>query len=647
MAKQNQDFTIWGFIKGFGKLLVGTLLLLQGIVGLFALLIFIGLLTAGVNGFSGANDVEKVPAGAALLIAPEAVLVEQAEPEDPFASLLGEAFGGDSVGQLSVHDLVYAIRSAADNEKISAIVLDIGQLAISQSSASKLHYVAEALQDFREATYEGEPKRIIAVGDFYEQSQYLLAAQADEVIMSDYGNVFIAGYGSYGLYFKSFLERLKVTTHVFRVGTFKSAVEPFLRDDMSEEAKEANRAFLNVLWDAYAKSVAEGRPEKLTVAAVKEYADRPAEIVRRAGGDLAQAALNHGLVDKLMSRPEQRAYLKDAFGANDTGESFLSVTLDEYLDAVSRPVDGDAPNVAVITVAGPIVDGDEVSTDVAAGDTIGGYLKSALEDDDVKAVVLRVDSPGGSVFASEVIRDGVIALKQAGKPVVASMGSLAASGGYWVSAPADEIWAAPTTLTGSIGIFGLLTTLEEGAGSLGVFVDGIGTSTLTPLYATGLGPLPAEASELLQLSIENGYDRFLSIVAEGRNAVLPEDAQVDRAYLDSVAQGRVWIGEQAQRLRLVDNLGDFDDAVEAAARLAELEAYDRVDMINRMTPFERFFATNAARAMALFGVNKTRSDVANSFVAKAVRAAEKHFGMLKHFNDPNGMYARCLACEPR
>ena len=633
MSSEAQNFSVWGFIKGFGKLLIGLLLLLQGIIGLAVLLIIVGLFSATMNGVAGNNEtVVKVPQDAALVFDPAGVLVEQAEAEDPFEQVIEQAYGIDEPSQVEVHDLVRVIRKAKDDDRIKAMVLNLGQLYVPSSSASKMHYVAAELDKFK-----ASGKKIIAVGDFYSQEQYLLAARADEIYMNDYGNVVLYGYGRYGTYLKSFLEKLKITSHVFRVGTFKSAVEPFIRDDMSEEAKAANLAYLSVLWDAYAESVEGARG--LDAGSVKRYADNLGEIMQASNGDFAKTALDYGLVDGLKSRHDQLKYLQDTFGKDKDGKSFKKVGFRKYLDAIGEPEDGSAPNVAIVTAAGAIVDGEQPEGAAAGGDTVAKYLKKALEDDDVKAVVLRVDSPGGSAFASEIIREGVLALKEAGKPVVVSMGSLAASGGYWIAAPADEIWAAPTTITGSIGIFGYFNTFENSAASLGVFVDGVGTTALSPIMATGIGPLPESASDIIQQSIENGYDRFLTVVGDGRD--------LDKTYVDSIGQGRVWIGSTAQELKLVDNLGSFDDAVAAAAKRANLEKYDQVEMREVVNPFEKFFSTSAVRAMKTLGFEEQHTRASRSALQKLMTQAGEHVEFFNEFNDPHAAYARCLACESR
>ncbi|MEM9168527.1 MAG: signal peptide peptidase SppA [Pseudomonadota bacterium] len=624
--------TVWGFIKGFGKLLIGLLLLLQGIVGLFLLIVILGLVAAAMSDFSGGKSEVKVPEGAALVLNPRGVIVEQAATPDPFEEALEEAFGGSDPDPIEVHDLVRAIRAAKDDERIKAIVLDLGGMFVPSSSASKLHYLADELDKFKEGG-----KQVVAVGDSYTQSQYLLASRADKIIMNDLGSVMMTGYGRYGTYYKSFLEKLKVTTNVFRVGTFKSAIEPFIRDDMSEPAKEANRAFLSVLWNQYASSVEGART--LNQGEVKRYANEYADILRAAGGDMAKAALDYGFVDTLMSRPDQLEFLQETFGKDKKGKSFKRIGLNKYLEALEDVEDGDAPNIAVITAAGTIVDGSQPPGVAAGGDTIAKYLKKALDDENVKAVVLRVDSGGGSAFASEVMRDGVLALKEAGKPVVVSMGSLAASGGYWISAAADEIWAAPTTITGSIGIFGFIPTFENSAAEVGVYVDGVGTSTLSPITAAGLGPIPEVWQDIFQQSIEHGYAEFLSVVAEGRG--------LDTAYVDEIGQGRVWIGSKALDLKLVDNLGSYDDAIAAAARLAKIETYDTVDMVEEVNPLEKFFSSMSSRALKMAGFDKAEARRHQSALRKLIAGVEREAAFFNEFNDPNGTYARCIACDGR
>ena len=629
MSEDENRNSVWSFIKGFGKLLIGILMVLQGILGLAVLLLFVGLFVGISDGFGGKKTVVSVPKEAALLINPNGVLVEEAESEDPFELFIQEAYGADEPSQIEVGKLAHAIRAAAKDDRIKGIVLDLSQLYIPTISASKAHYLAGVIDEFK-----ASGKKVYSVGDYYGQDQYLIASHADEIYMHDKGSLVLVGYGSYDAYMKSFLDKLLITPHVFRVGTFKAAVEPFLRDDMSPEAKEANLAFLGSMWTNYIASVEKAR--SLPAGSIDRFANNLGEILSASNGDFAQAALKYRLVDHLSSRPEQLAAMKEAFGEDDSGKSFKNISYAAYLHAIGPEKDGGDPNVAVVTAAGTIVDGEAAPGVAAGGDTIAGYLRRALEDDDVKAVVLRVDSPGGSAFASEIIRDEVLALKAAGKPVVVSMGSLAASGGYWISAPGDEIWASPTTVTGSIGIFAFFPTFEKAAQHWGLNMDGVGTTALSSLYATGVGPLEDNVADIFQQSVEDGYRDFLADVAEGR--------KLEPAYVDSVGQGRVWIGETAQGLKLVDHLGDIDEAVAAAARLANLTEYDRVNIREEHSPFSMFFGEAAAKTAAALGIEKSKAQASRSLVRKAIATVEKELGFVDQFNDPNALYARCIVC---
>lgn len=629
MSDEEHKSGVWGFVKGFGKLIIGILLVLQGVIGLAMLLLFVGFIVSVSDNLGGQKAIGSVPKDAALLLNPKGVLVEEAEVKDPFEQLLQEAYGADEPDQVEVDEIVRAIRSAAKDDRIKGMVLDLSQLYVPTISASKAHYIGAAIEDFKKSG-----KKAFAVGDYYSQEQYLIASHADEIYMHDKGSLVLVGYGSYDAFMKTFLDKLLVTPHVFRVGTFKAAVEPFLRDDMSPEAKEANLAFLGSMWSSYSKAIESAR--SLPAGSIDRFANDLNNILRETGGDFAEAALKFKLVDHLSSRPEQLAAMQAAFGENDSGDGFKNVEFGAYLAAIGPEKDGKNPNIAIVTAAGTIVDGEAPSGVAAGGDTIAGYLKKALDDENVKAVVLRVDSPGGSAFASEIIRDGVLALKEAGKPVVVSMGSLAASGGYWISSPGDEIWASPTTVTGSIGIFAFFPTFEKAAQHWGVNIDGVGTTALSSLYGTGIGPLEENVADIFQQSVEDGYHDFLNVVADGR--------KLEPTYVDSVGQGRVWIGEQAVGLKLVDHLGEIDDAVAAAAKLANLTNYDRVEMREQLTPFEMMFGKSAAKLSVALGLDEAKARATQSIVRKAISTVRKEVAFIDQFNDPNALYARCIIC---
>ncbi|MEM1379275.1 MAG: signal peptide peptidase SppA [Pseudomonadota bacterium] len=627
----------WSFLKGLAKVVVGGALLLQAVLFIAVFVLVISLLGAasdGMNGKSASAELE-IEAGSTLYFNPKGLLGETTPEEDPLEEALNEAFGGGSIGQISVHKLVKIIETARDDEDISGMVLDLQGLAIPDIYLSKANLLADAIEDFRESG-----KEVIAVGDGYGQNQYLVASEANKVMMHHQGSVFMVGYGRYRTYYASLLEMLDVTTNVFRVGTFKSALEPVLRDDMSPEAEEANVAYLSVLWDNFTARVDENRD--LGQGATDFYTKQVVEIVRAARGDLAVAAQDSGYVDQLVTRAELRDFYIELAGEDEDGNPNF-VDLGEYKSRVESPEDrDDIGNVAVITVEGAIVDGAQ-ETGVASGEFVSRQLRRAREDDDVKAVVLRVDSPGGSVFASELIRNEVQAIQAAGKPVVASMSSLAASGGYWISSPADAIWAQETTLTGSIGIFAYIPTFEKLAARYGVFTDGVGTGPMAAMSAAPIGPLPEESKLVIQNVIENGYRQFLDRVSEGRDIPLEEVAEI--------AEGRVWIGADAKDINLVDAFGGLDDAIADAAARADLEEWDVVGMGREKTRFEQFLESLGAEAEARglisdvdgpFGVNSDNFD--RTTLGQAIEILDRETRFQASFSDPNDIYVRCLEC---
>lgn len=643
MVEPKKKLSVWGFLKGAFKVVIGLSLFLQSLlffIVLIAILTVMGIAAEQAAGPNSEAAQAQIEDGSALLLNPKGVLVEQAAYVDQFD--LTAVYTGGPAPEVEVHNIVFAIREAAKDDRINGLVLDFAGLYVPSSFASKAHYLADEIAAFKKT---GKP--VVAIGDFYSQENYIMAAEADTVMLHDYGSVFITGYGRYGTYYKSLLEKLKVTTHIFKVGTFKSAVEPLIRDDMSEPAKEANRAYLSVLWREYQSSVEAARG--LNQGTVSNYTNNIEEIVASAGGDLAVAAKNVGLVDRLASRAEQKAFLAETFGKSDIeGKDFKHSTYTAYLSQAGSRFgeDGNNPNIAVITAAGTILDGEQPMGTVG-GDTVARFVKMAREDDNVKAIVLRVDSPGGSAFASEVIRDELLATQKAGKPVVVSMGSLAASGGYWISANADEIWAAPTTITGSIGIFGVLQTVDQLANEAGVFVDGVGTTDIADVNTMGLGPLNEKFGNVIQANVEQGYDRFLSVVSSGRG--------ITKEQVDQIGQGRVWIGETASTISLVDKLGTIDDAIKAAAAKANLEEYDLVEMAEPMTRLDQLLATLFGAGVKLGLVEapserlyaKSEATSSKGVLSKAIAAFNSEVKFQNSFNDPNSVYVRCIECEAR
>ncbi|MEZ9779822.1 signal peptide peptidase SppA [Vibrio cyclitrophicus] len=563
-----------------------------------------------------------VPQQSALVLNLSGPIVEQSRYINPMDSVTGSLLGKDLPKENVLFDIVKTIRYAKDDDNVTGIVLALRELP--ETNLTKLRYIAKALNEFK-AT--GKP--IYAVGDFYNQSQYYLASYADKVFLSPDGGVLLKGYSAYSLYYKSLLEKLDVNTHVFRVGTYKSAIEPFIRDDMSDAAKESASRWLSQLWGAYVDDVSNNR--QIDAKTLNPSMDSFLKDLESVDGDIAKLAEKLGLVDELATRQQVRLELADVFGS-DGQDSYNALGYYEYRTTMLPDLTSESHDVAVIVASGAIMDGKQPRGTVG-GDTTAALLRQARNDDQVKAVVLRVDSPGGSAFASEVIRNEIEAIKQAGKPVVVSMSSLAASGGYWISMGADKILAQPTTLTGSIGIFSVITTFEKGLNDIGVYTDGVGTSPFSGLgITTGLSD---GAKDAFQMGIENGYRRFISLVGENRGI------EVDA--VDKIAQGRVWTGQDAMQKGLVDEIGDFDDAIAAAASLADLETYNIYWVEEPLSATEQFIQEFMNQAQMSIGLD------IQSMIPSSLRPVTQQLAqdsqLLGNFNDPQGRYAFCLNCQ--
>jgi protease-4 len=570
-----------------------------------------------------------LPQEASLYIRPVGQLVEEYEG-DPFDRAMQE-FLDEAPPQTVVRDVVDALAYAKTDDRVMAVHLELS--AFGGGGLSKLERIAEAMLDYRES---GKP--LIASADFYSQAAYYLAAHADETYLHPEGVVFLTGFGSYRSYFSDAIEKLRIDWNVFRVGTHKTFVEPFTRMDMSDEARESIGSITTQLWDMYRSAIVAAR--ELEHGDVQSFADGLVEILEETDGDLALAALETGLVDKLLTRREIRARLIDLAGEDpDREDAPNSIDFQTYLSVndLLNGTDVRDENVAIVVASGEIMGGSQPPGTIGA-DSTSELLRRARNDDSVHAVVLRVDSPGGSAFASDVIANEIIALQAAGKPVVASMSSVAASGGYWISAGADQIFASPSTITGSIGIFGMFPTFQRSFDALGIAVDGVGSTIWTGEFRNDR-EMSDEARSLFQIVIEEGYDDFLTRVADNRD--------MDKAEVDAVAQGRVWTGVDALDRGLVDALGGLDDAVAAAAELADLEegTYGRKKIRPALTSTEQLlldlFAVSAE--LGFEPVNPFARDSALNRVADELESVVLP---LTRFNDPKGVYAHCF-CDFR
>lgn len=605
---KNALAAIWRVIK-IVQSVVSTLLF-------FLILFFVVLILFSIP----SGERPEVPKRAALMINPQGAIVEQLTQIDPFDDLFAVQ---DQEPETLLRDMLFAIRQAKDDDRVEALVLTLDDMG--PTGLSKLYDISGALAEFKES---GKP--VIAYGDYFEQAQYFLAAQADEVYLHPMGSVVLTGFGIYPTYMAAGLEKIKATINVFKVGTYKSAIEPLIRDDMSPEAKEANALLLADLWQPFAAKIEADRG--LEAGTIQAGYATLSDDLRAASGDFAQLAVDQGLVDALKNRDEVRARLTELVGKDSSGNSFNRVTMADYVAATQPEMPDKGDKIAVVVARGTILDGDQPAGN-AGGDSVARLIRQAHEKDEVKAIVLRVDSPGGSAFASEIIRREVEVAQSKEKPVVVSMGSLAASGGYWISAPADEIWAAPSTITGSIGIFGFFPTFDRSLDAIGVHSDGVGTTPLAGAFDV-MRPMDDFARDLIQQSIEDGYRKFLGRVAEGRDMTLEE--------VDAIGQGRVWSGSRALEFGLVDKLGDIDEAVASAAALAEVEDYTAVYVEKEPSFEERLIRMFFSTVGSGFGGANSES-LAQIFIRDVSTDVRELLGL----NDPNNVYAVCLACEVR
>lgn len=612
--------TLWRFIAGFFKWTWRVLNFVREMV-LNLFFIFLVLVGVGIWMQIGNGSNSEQTARGALLLDISGVIVDKPSTNHRLGALGRQLFGAssDRLQENSLFDIVNAIRQAKDDRNITGIVLDLKNFT--GADQPSMRYIGKALREFRDS---GKP--VFAVGENYSQGQYYLASFANKIWLSPQGQVDLHGFATNGLYYKTLLDKLKVSTHVFRVGTYKSAVEPFIRDDMSPAAREADSRWIGELWQNYLHTVSANR--QISPQQLFPGAQAIIDGLTSVGGDTAKYALDHKLVDALASSADVEKALTKQFGWSKTENNYRAISYYDY--SLKTPADTGG-TIAVIFANGAIMDGEETPGNVG-GDTTASQIRDARLDPKVKAIVLRVNSPGGSVNASEVIRAELAVARAAGKPVVVSMGGMAASGGYWISTPANYIVASPSTLTGSIGIFGVINTVENSLSSIGVHSDGVSTSPLADISMTKA--LSPEVQQMMQLSIEYGYKRFITLVADARKRT-PEQ-------IDKIAQGHVWTGEDAKANGLVDSLGDFDDAVTKAAELAKLKQWHLdyyqdeptvLDMVmDSMTGSVRAMLPEAIQAM----LPAPLVSAANTLKAEGDKLAA--------FNDPQNRYAFCLTC---
>jgi protease-4 len=610
-------------LKGFFGLVWRILEGIRRVLHLILLLVIFGFILAALH-----TSIPIVPRTAALVIAPEGELVEQLA-SDPVRRAFGQASGGPAPETL-LRDVTDAIAAAKADERIKLIVLDLGSL--DSSGLSKLQEIGAAIREFRAAG-----KRVVVAADSLDQTQYYLAAQAGEVYLDPMGLVYLDGFSYYRMFLKDAIDKLGVDVNVFRAGTYKSYTDQFSRSDMAASEREESSVWLEALWNAYQQDVTHAR--SLPPGALNEFvADEPSAL-GAVSGDAAKLALQRGLVTALKSRRQMADELKVLVGEDEDTHSFNSIGMNQYLASVrsKRVLKSKSDSkVGIVVASGEILDGHQPPGTIG-GESTADLLRQARYDNAVKAVVLRVDSPGGSMFASEQILREVQTLRKAGKPVVVSMSTYAASGGYYISAAANQIFASPTTLTGSIGVFSVVPTFQRTLEKFGVKVDGIGTTPFAGDMRQDR-PLTAARRRILQTSVDYAYGEFLRRVGDGRKKPVED--------VDKIAQGRVWAGVDAQRIGLVDHLGGLKDAIDAAAKLAQLGSDYNVDYIEPELSLRQELLmqlrSETLRMGQLAGIIPPRSDLERVLdpVLEQARAVAR-------LNDPRGLYAYCWCREPR
>ena len=610
---------LMGFFGLVWRILEGV----RRVLHLILLLVIFGFILAALH-----TSIPSVPHTAALVIAPEGEIVEQLA-SDPVRRAFGQASGGPAPETL-LRDMTDAIAAAKSDERIKLIVLDLGSL--DSSGLSKLQEIGAALREFRAAG-----KRVVAAADSMDQTQYYLAAQAGEVYLDPMGLVYLDGFSYYRMFLKDAIDKLGVDVNVFRAGTYKSFTDQFSRNDMAPSEREETSVWLQSLWNAYQQDVTRAR--SLPAAALNEFVAQEPAALAAVNGDAAKLALQRGLVTALKSRRQMADELKVLVGEDEDTHSFNAIGMNQYLASVRGKhvlKSKSDPKVGIVVASGEILDGHQPPGTIG-GESTADLLRQARYDNAVKAVVLRVDSPGGSMFASEQILREVQTLRKAGKPVVVSMSTYAASGGYYISAAANQIFASPTTLTGSIGVFSVVPTFQHTLEKFGVKVDGIGTTPLAGDMRSDRTLTPARR-QILQSSVDHAYAEFLRRVGDGRKKPVED--------VDKIAQGRVWAGIDAQRIGLVDHLGGLKDATDAAAKLAELGPDYNVDYIepelNLREALLMQLRSETLRMAEIAGIIAPRSEVERVLdpVLEQARA-------IARLNDPRGLYAYCWCREPR
>jgi protease IV len=616
--------TLKSFFAGIGKILsilgkiAKAFLVLLIVVGVIA---WIGIISSWTQG----ENVD-IPDSGALRVELNGYLVDELSYQDPYAALLSD----DQPGEHLLRDLIDAIDAAAEDERINSIVLVMHDFA--GGGSSKVLELGEAINRFKDS---GKP--VYAAADLYSQQSYLLASFADTIYINPFGGVELKGLGSYRSYYGDAFEKLKVNFHVFRTGEFKDAVEPFIAGEMSAASASQALLWLEDIWQVYRDTISENRG--IALEALDRYSNQYDQLMLEFDGDSAEVALQSGLVDGYYHRDEILSNLMVNIGANEEEDFYLYTNYRPYLRQTAEEYDEDTAKVALVLAVGTIRDGQQPAGSIG-GDSLSAQLKRVRETENLSALLLRVDSPGGSAFASDLIRRELALYDEEGIPVVISMGSLAASGGYWISMPADEIWATQTTLTGSIGVFGIVPTVEETLETVGIRRDGVGTGPLANAFILDL-PMTDQVAQIIQSGVDHIYDDFLALVSDSRGISIDD--------LDNIAQGRVWTGNQAIELGLVDHIGGLKDAADAAADLAGVaDNYQLIEITPPLSWSEqltRIILDSVSSWVPAQTLSRFESDLSHKLISywSEFQSSASELSIL--LNDPGHQYLYCGTCQ--
>ena len=530
-----------------------------------------------------------------------------------FDSLL---LGGGDVEQHELEDLLSVLNNAAKDDSLSAVYINVSELGMVFSSAFE---IANAVKTIRDSG-----KRVIAYAENFGNNAYLISSQANTIMVNEYGGVSAFGFSRKREFYKDLYENINLNYHIFVAGDFKSGPEPYTRNSMSEEDKLAWNEFANPLWLKMTAMMEDGR--NLPKGTIQNYGDSLWDLSIETP-EPAQIALNLGLVDMVVTREDLRAWMYKEFPNKDDNPNELpdSISIYDYLSTIEEVKSESNNLIAIVNVEGTIVTG-EASFNVAGSDTIVKNIRNAIKDDSVKALVLRVNSPGGDVWASELITNALNEFKSSGRPIIASMGDIAASGGVWVTTHSDEIWAKPETLTGSIGVYGIVPTLDGIYEWAGIQVDGT-SSTKAGEWDERL-PMPDYVTNSIQASIDNTYEKFVTKVAENRKLSYKE--------ILSVAGGRIWSGEKALQLGLVDKIGDLNDAIESAANIAGIDDFKTISYSKEMDPLDIFISELLKNLDAQIDLNN-QGQILMKFL-------DTHYGFINPDKKIN-VAVYCFECE--